>query len=575
VAIQGYKSIDCCHLRLDPRITVLVGKNEAGKTNILRAIQALSPRFEIDLERDTRLREGKPEFVFELNQFSKSDLRTMRVLAKNAQAKVDALNSSGSKAPTTLQRLVSALKNPVRIEAAWSRRAAKEGLLNLKVNSAPVTDDDLKRKLAKLVPSVRYYEPEDISLLPGEMPIAQISKRANAALRNLLAFCGLDINLLKRSDQKRDQALRAANEKLNGLVHRYWAQDTTIELMLSVDGDSLRIRVSDETGTVDHPAERSEGTWWFISLLFHLGVFPDKKGTSDILLLDEPGLSLHPSAQRTLLSVLETLALTHQIVYTTHLPFMIDRKAMHRIRLVEKDRNGTRVVDKPHGDSFSAVRNSLGLLLGESLVFNRFNIVVEGISDSILLGTAARAAARCQTTSLDYDSVSVVVAEDRSTALALGAFLTAENLGVVLLSDADREGVQRSRVAEDRGIPAMLVGSPCLPELAECTIEDLIPRAIYLQAVRRFYAGSPLDEKTRFQHSDIDTAQPIIPQLKDIIGEKPNRRGIAECVSEIVDAEDEAAAAVAASFSPLFERINEIFHHGGVSPEARDEAALA
>ena len=42
-----------------------------------------------------------------------------------------------------------------------------------------------------------------------------------------------------------------------------------------------------------------------------------------ILLLDEPALSLHALAQQDFLSYIDKLAKRHQILYTTHSPFMI------------------------------------------------------------------------------------------------------------------------------------------------------------------------------------------------------------------------------------------------------------
>ncbi|MCF2141261.1 MAG: ATP-binding protein [Candidatus Lokiarchaeota archaeon] len=44
-----------------------------------------------------------------------------------------------------------------------------------------------------------------------------------------------------------------------------------------------------------------------------------------MLLLDEPGLSLHAKAQNDFLKFInEKLASNHQVIYTTHSPFMID-----------------------------------------------------------------------------------------------------------------------------------------------------------------------------------------------------------------------------------------------------------
>jgi predicted ATP-dependent endonuclease of OLD family len=69
---------------------------------------------------------------------------------------------------------------------------------------------------------------------------------------------------------------------------------------------------------------RSRGFIWFFSFL---AWYSDVKKNARpmILLLDEPGLTLHAKAQRDLLRYFETeLKGSHQLIYSTHSPFMID-----------------------------------------------------------------------------------------------------------------------------------------------------------------------------------------------------------------------------------------------------------
>ena len=54
-----------------------------------------------------------------------------------------------------------------------------------------------------------------------------------------------------------------------------------------------------------------------------------------VILLDEPGLYLHPGAQKDLLKCLEAYATENTLIYTTHLPFMIDLKHPDRIRILK------------------------------------------------------------------------------------------------------------------------------------------------------------------------------------------------------------------------------------------------
>ncbi len=61
-----------------------------------------------------------------------------------------------------------------------------------------------------------------------------------------------------------------------------------------------------------------------------------KSHGSVILLLDEPGLTLHGTAQKDLLRYFaEQIAPNHQLIYTTHSPFMVPADDLASVRTVE------------------------------------------------------------------------------------------------------------------------------------------------------------------------------------------------------------------------------------------------
>ena len=93
--------------------------------------------------------------------------------------------------------------------------------------------------------------------------------------------------------------------------------------------------------------ERSGGFVWFFSFVAAFSELRDAERL--VLLLDEPGLSLHAAGQADLLRYLdEQLAGghpgehpgEHRVVYTTHSPFMVDATRPHRVRTVEDVEGG-------------------------------------------------------------------------------------------------------------------------------------------------------------------------------------------------------------------------------------------
>ena len=115
---------------------------------------------------------------------------------------------------------------------------------------------------------------------------------------------------------------------------------------------------------------RSRGFVWFFSFL---AWYEDIKRQNQnvILLLDEPGLSLHGRAQADLLNYFEQELADRQLIYSTHSPLMIDPRNFARVRIVQdlgidaneqlpKDQDGTKVLT----NVFDATDDSLFPLQG-------------------------------------------------------------------------------------------------------------------------------------------------------------------------------------------------------------------
>lgn len=115
---------------------------------------------------------------------------------------------------------------------------------------------------------------------------------------------------------------------------------------------------------------RSRGFVWFFSFLAWYSDVRRSTG-SLVLLLDEPGLTLHAKAQQDLLRYFETeLKDQHQLIYTTHSPFMVDPEHFERVRIVQdKSIEAEGEVDEGEGtkvlvDIFAASPDSLFPLQG-------------------------------------------------------------------------------------------------------------------------------------------------------------------------------------------------------------------
>ena len=145
---------------------------------------------------------------------------------------------------------------------------------------------------------------------------------------------------------------------------------------------------------------RSRGFVWFFSFLAWYSQLC-RKGENLILLLDEPGLSLHAKAQADLLRYFEEeLKPHHQLIYTTHSPFMVDPTHFDRVRIVQDlsiepnsddlpgERQGTQVITEvldATPDSLFPLQGALGYEIYQTLFIGPNSLVVEGVSDLLYI----------------------------------------------------------------------------------------------------------------------------------------------------------------------------------------------
>jgi len=133
---------------------------------------------------------------------------------------------------------------------------------------------------------------------------------------------------------------------------------------------------------------RSKGFNWFFSFLVWFKKIQEDQNSNYILLLDEPGLNLHASAQADLLRFLEDLSQNYQIIYTTHSPFMISSNKLQRVRTILETDKGSIISDsvqEKDPNTLFPLQAALGYDIAQNLFISKKNLLVEGVSDLIIL----------------------------------------------------------------------------------------------------------------------------------------------------------------------------------------------
>lgn len=189
--------------------------------------------------------------------------------------------------------------------------------------------------------------------------------------------------------KEREILLQSASTDITSKFKKWWRQGN-YKIRFQADGDHFRIWVSDEVRVEEIELEsRSTGLQWFFSFYLVFLVERDDEHENSILLLDEPGLSLHPLAQKDLSVFFESLSSTNQIVYTTHSPFLVDSNHLDRIKAVYVDDNGHTLTSpnlragnkETTNKSIYPVHAALGLTVSDIIFEGCLPILVEGPSD--------------------------------------------------------------------------------------------------------------------------------------------------------------------------------------------------
>jgi energy-coupling factor transporter ATP-binding protein EcfA2 len=204
--------------------------------------------------------------------------------------------------------------------------------------------------------------------------------------------------------------LQGASNNITDQILEYWTQNPDLEVRVTVspgksgdkppfnNGTVGRARIYNHLHRVDTPfSERSAGFVWFFSFLVKFAQVK-ADGKPVVLLLDEPGLTLHGKAQADLLRYFEEkLAPHHQIIYSTHSPFMVAPDKLMSARIVEDQIDTSGVRRTSHGtkvredvlsndpDTLFPLQGALGYEITQTLFLGKHTLLVEGTSDILYL----------------------------------------------------------------------------------------------------------------------------------------------------------------------------------------------
>lgn len=499
-------------IELDPSITTVVGANEAGKSHLLDAIERVitgkgiemadfcryshffsveqgqrrSPdfgcEFEIADDRDVELAkkhldvealEGARFKLFRLNGASPVVYRadeTEPFKAGLTQAAVDELLPAVFRldAHIPLPDSIPVLELEATAHRSYGSRRDRFNV-----------DQGFLGKTWAGAEAIKNAAGELYSLVSGAAASAEADDRAqqfDLARKLLFDVANIDKTTFKDLSEAimdgKDGYANAVIQKINDALAtylnfpRWWAQDREFKLLVSRSEFELVFTIRDRTGTDYSFAERSNGLKYFLS--YHVQLLahrPPTTGQAEILLMDEPDAYLSSQGQQDLLRILEEFALPEarhrrdQVVYVTHSPFLINRNAADRIRVLDKGvtDEGTRVVKDVARNHYEPLRSALGAFVAETSFIGGSNLFVEGTADQVLLAGVSshllsHGAGRLDT--IDLNTVTIVPSGSASSIPYLVYLARGRDVvrpPCVALLDGDQSGVDAARALAKGG----------------------------------------------------------------------------------------------------------------------------
>ena len=254
------------------------------------------------------------------------------------------------------------------------------------------------------------------SLLPNRIDMEDIitgneSVEGYKAARNFLTIAKLDYSFFQQpSSRILKQKIENLNHTLTINFQDFWQQsigrNNKIRIQFELEhynasfGEKagkpyLEFWIKDE-GERLYPKQRSRGVRWFLSFYMELKAAATRNKKPMVLLVDEPGVSLHARAQEDVLKVFEDIKEKIQVVYTTHSPHLVDINKLHRVLAVQRDdldslRSNTRILDplrlsSATPDTLTPLQSIMGNpFAGEGFSSESLNLIVNNIGTFYML----------------------------------------------------------------------------------------------------------------------------------------------------------------------------------------------
>lgn len=350
--IQHFKSLDNVRLEFARPITVLVGPNAVGKSNIVDALRFVRDAVAFDLEHAVSSRGG----MARVRQYSKTKpfKMSMRLDMEDEGVHTPQFYEFSIKSETGSNYSVDAeacayVDTGPMGETSSPAKLVRDRAGSVNVSSGAKSETVIRVPTDQLVlgqlrglirapgwPIERFVRDWRYSALYPNMLREPTSPDRDKVLAENGRNWASVIKAMRRSPRGR-AALDRLHEAMRG------ALPTFDEVIVSTVGSYLVPRFHFKLGQHDSvdfdPVQLSDGTLRIFGILLALYQVPAPK----LLVIEEPEQTVHPGVLGVLADAFRECAESTQIIVTTHSPHFIDYFQPEEVRVVTLDRGNTSV----------------------------------------------------------------------------------------------------------------------------------------------------------------------------------------------------------------------------------------
>ena len=461
VEIRNFRALQSVSVPLNT-FSILLGENDVGKTSFLHALDRFFVGKKLDDSSDW---------------FKKDTGNEIRIVLTFQNAPRDELNDFCRGDGTIVVSKVFPFAAAPQVKAILGDDSAV----------------DIPRPiLSKWFSSERFHfipVRRDLTVQFSMAKTALLGKTLRARMKEKLADEGTTTSL-GELERLLENSIAEPRAKLESFL-REQMHDDAIRLGFDdleidpVEGVKFIVSLSDDRVDDVKIANRGAGTQNnLIIALFRLTAELAAEGYL-ILAMEEPENSLHPKAQRQLLSVIQEISVKSQVIVTTHSPVFIDRSRFENNVLMTRTADGNTVAKTFDVSLLDQVRTDLGIRASDALLKGGGNcaILVEGSTEEDGFPTFME---MCEMSEFHLDIA--IINMDGSyyqKARKIAQLLYAYDIPCIVVLDRNAEDAARDL---DREAEASLPNIKKVFCLEKGNIEDYFPLEIVAEVINREFS---------------------------------------------------------------------------------------